>query len=342
MTTCARFRKALLLAGMGAGLLIGAPGARADGNLNNVNHIIIVMQENHSYDNYFGVLGYVPSSPYHNAKGHRGCDRDRHHVRRRPDLQDAAEHGRAHLPQQEPEQLLGLRAVVPRAAAVHRSRPRPQLGRQPPGRQLQAGQRHAALEPEQRVRPGERRDRGAGADVRPRHHGVLRRRRSPLLLRHRRDVRDQRSLLLRGDRPDVPEPRLPAWPVPRSVTSRPARSSRTGGYKPINGTIYDRLDAAGVVVDRLLHRPAVLAHLPDVVADTTKPFSSFAADAAAGTLPPVAFVDGSILRTSRINGSSYETDEHPPADIRAGQYSDRPRSSRRCATARAGTTPSSS
>ena len=73
MMTCARFRKALLLAGMGAGLLIGAPGARADGNLNNVNHIIIVMQENHSYDNYFGVLGYVPSSPYHNAKSRRAA-----------------------------------------------------------------------------------------------------------------------------------------------------------------------------------------------------------------------------------------------------------------------------
>ena len=30
--------------------------ARADGNLNAVNHIIIMMQENHSFDNYFGVL----------------------------------------------------------------------------------------------------------------------------------------------------------------------------------------------------------------------------------------------------------------------------------------------
>lgn len=39
--------------------------ARADGNLNAVNHIIIMMQENHSFDNYFGVLPYVSGGPYH-------------------------------------------------------------------------------------------------------------------------------------------------------------------------------------------------------------------------------------------------------------------------------------
>src|SRR5579859_3643637 len=41
--------------------------ALADGNLQNLQHIIIVMQENHSFDNYFGVLGYVPGGPYHPA-----------------------------------------------------------------------------------------------------------------------------------------------------------------------------------------------------------------------------------------------------------------------------------
>src|SRR5882724_11048651 len=39
--------------------------ARADGDLHKVNHIIIVMQENHSFDNYFGALPYVPGGPYH-------------------------------------------------------------------------------------------------------------------------------------------------------------------------------------------------------------------------------------------------------------------------------------
>ncbi|HME70426.1 MAG TPA: alkaline phosphatase family protein [Myxococcota bacterium] len=39
--------------------------ARADGDLSKLNHVIIVMQENHSFDNYFGALPYVPGGPYH-------------------------------------------------------------------------------------------------------------------------------------------------------------------------------------------------------------------------------------------------------------------------------------
>ncbi len=43
--------------------------AFADGNLQKVKHVIIVMQENHSFDNYFGALAYAPGSPYHNGNG---------------------------------------------------------------------------------------------------------------------------------------------------------------------------------------------------------------------------------------------------------------------------------
>src|SRR2546428_13969241 len=51
-------------------LLLATGGSvRADGNLHNVNHIIIVMQENHSFDNYFGVLPYGSGTPYHGGGG---------------------------------------------------------------------------------------------------------------------------------------------------------------------------------------------------------------------------------------------------------------------------------
>jgi phospholipase C len=50
-------------------LFFSANSAIADGNLKKVNHIIIVMQENHSFDNYFGALAYAPGSPYHNGNG---------------------------------------------------------------------------------------------------------------------------------------------------------------------------------------------------------------------------------------------------------------------------------
>ena len=60
--------------------------ARADGDLGKVEHIIVVMQENHSFDNYFGALAYAPGSPYHSPRrdaaidgGDRaGCREDDH------------------------------------------------------------------------------------------------------------------------------------------------------------------------------------------------------------------------------------------------------------------------
>jgi len=70
--------------------LAGAVSAQAEGNLKKVKHIIIVMQENHSFDNYFGALAYAPGSPFHtpeqdrdrdqNGDGddRRGCRRDDH------------------------------------------------------------------------------------------------------------------------------------------------------------------------------------------------------------------------------------------------------------------------
>ena len=61
-----------------AGMLFAAPVARADGDLNQVNHIIIMMQENHSFDNYYGVLPYVAGGPYHAARRGRGCDPNDH------------------------------------------------------------------------------------------------------------------------------------------------------------------------------------------------------------------------------------------------------------------------
>jgi phospholipase C len=45
----------------------------AQTGLKKVNHIIIVMQENHSFDNYFGALPYPPGTPYHNPSGTDGC-----------------------------------------------------------------------------------------------------------------------------------------------------------------------------------------------------------------------------------------------------------------------------
>jgi len=46
--------------------------AHADGDLRKVNHFVFMMQENRSFDNYFGALPYVPGGPYH------PCGRPKH------------------------------------------------------------------------------------------------------------------------------------------------------------------------------------------------------------------------------------------------------------------------
>jgi phospholipase C len=65
----------LILAGACSGSQdMSAPGAPAPppaSGLNKLNHIVILMQENHSFDNYFGALSFAPGSPYHASTG--GC-----------------------------------------------------------------------------------------------------------------------------------------------------------------------------------------------------------------------------------------------------------------------------
>jgi phospholipase C len=56
-----RMLSAVLFAALVSILLASNP-ALADGNLYKVNHIIILMQENHSFDNYFGALAYAPGA----------------------------------------------------------------------------------------------------------------------------------------------------------------------------------------------------------------------------------------------------------------------------------------
>jgi phospholipase C len=94
-----------------------------------------------------------------------------------------------------------------------------------------------------------------------------------------------------------------------------------GGYKPITGTIFDLLDQNNISwVDYYSDIPQG-AIFRDPVGPHFLPVSAFFQQAAeAGQLPSIAFVDPSFTQSYNINGTLYETDEHPPADIRAGQF----------------------
>ena len=70
------FRRLALLVPL-AIVMLGTRPVLAEGNPQKAKHIIIVMQENHSFDNYFGALAYAPGSPYHSPEGDPDRDRDR-------------------------------------------------------------------------------------------------------------------------------------------------------------------------------------------------------------------------------------------------------------------------
>src|SRR6476646_10275464 len=52
-----------------------AVSAHRDRGIHKVNHVIVIMQENHSFDNYFGALAYAPGTPFHGPR-HRHDDGD--------------------------------------------------------------------------------------------------------------------------------------------------------------------------------------------------------------------------------------------------------------------------
>ncbi len=58
VSRCVKWRLASLVA-----VLAVPAAAAASGDIGRVSHVVVVMQENHSFDNYLGVLPYAPQSP---------------------------------------------------------------------------------------------------------------------------------------------------------------------------------------------------------------------------------------------------------------------------------------
>ncbi len=80
-------------------------------------------------------------------------------------------------------------------------------------------------------------------------------------------------------------------------------------------TIWDRLADAGISGRYYFSDVPFLALYGAKYVPISSPFEQFLADAAAGTLPAVSFVDPKFLD----EGSGSSADDHPHADIRAGQ-----------------------
>ncbi|MCU1354430.1 MAG: phospholipase [Acidimicrobiales bacterium] len=81
-------------------------------------------------------------------------------------------------------------------------------------------------------------------------------------------------------------------------------------------TIWDRLAGRGVAARYYFTDVPFTALWGATYASISRPYDAFLADCASGTLPAVSFVDPKFLD----EGSGTSADDHPHADIRAGQF----------------------
>jgi phospholipase C len=306
---------------LGSALTFHAATARADGNLMNVQHIIIVMQENHSFDNYFGALPYVAGSPYHSARGvgrHRACPATDHTCVDGLSCRISNQTGEIVCTNRNPSASSGA------IKAFHDPRycTGPDLDHSWIGSHLEGNfnrpndmlkssrnrgfvKVNAVSDAPQQAVLFDTMGFYTDADL-PYYYGLAET--FAISDRYFADIIGQtfpnRSYFVAG---------TSFGHLTTSEIITP------GGYKPITGTIYGLMDAAGVTwTDYFSDLPysAIFTNSPG----HTKPVSMFAADAAADALPDVSFIDPSAFADQAINGSTYQTDEHPPNDIRAGQY----------------------
>ena len=317
--------------------MLAAPPASADGNLNNVNHIIIVMMENHSFDNYLGALPYVPGTPYHQAKGsiRRGCPASDHTCV--DGLKCRDDNGTLKCKNSNKSNGPG------RVRAFHDPRlcTGPDLDHAWDGTHFEVNFNH----PESTLRS-------------PRNNGFIRQNAitencmTNSCTGPGQDVAHDAL----GFYTDVDLPFYYGLAKTFSINDRyfasvlgqtfPNRSYFAaatsfghlttseiitgGGYKPITGTIYDLMNQNGITWTDYFSDLPYSAIFHQSQPGHTRPQTQFAIDAGttaaltAGTagagLPDVAFVDPSALKSQNIGGNIYETDEHPPNNIHAGQY----------------------
>jgi phospholipase C len=82
-------------------------------------------------------------------------------------------------------------------------------------------------------------------------------------------------------------------------------------------TIFETLDEAGIswkIYDAQIAFAFLYAYVRNERPDAVHPIADYYADAAAGTLPQVAFIDPIFL-----GDENTESDEHPPANVQVGQ-----------------------
>ena len=310
----------------------------ASETIQNVKHVIVLMQENHSFDNYFGALAYAPGSPYHSAK--------RHHEDR--DHDDDADGG---CEPADHRCVDGLACKVAKDGSVscensnldddgstvhafHDSRRcvSPDLDHSWQGTHQEVNFAH----PNQALRDApsdgfvrvndvtEQPDKGVEGATEDQTMSFYDQREIPFYYQLAQNfaLSDRYFASVLG--PTFPNRSylLAATSFGHLTTSD--TFAPPGGYKPRTGTILDKLEAGGVSwADYFQDAPqgaTFRAFSASAVDPHFFPLTLFLAQAAGApgvpALPSVSFVDPNF----GLFGIAGENDEHPPTDIQRGQH----------------------
>ncbi|HEX8111256.1 MAG TPA: alkaline phosphatase family protein, partial [Kofleriaceae bacterium] len=297
--------------------------ARADGGIHKVQHVIVVMQENHSFDNYFGALAYAPGSPYHApAAGRAGCAGNDHRC------------------------LDGLRCAIDAGGALQCSNtnldddgstvaafhdpnrcPAPDIDhgwasthREVNFAQPNATRQQPLLDGFVRVNDETEQQDGAESPTDDETIGFYTQDDLPFYydLAQHFAISDRFFSPMLG--PTFPSRAYFAAATSFGHVSTADQIPPLEGYRPVGGTIWDLLDRNGVSwADYYQDLPQAASFRPlgsTVIDPHFQLLPVFLAQAAGvGDLPSVSFVDPNFGAL----GTATENDEHPPTDIQRGQ-----------------------
>jgi phospholipase C len=289
------------------------PPAGAQSDLSRVNHIIIVMQENHSFDNYFGVLPLAAGSPYHPGP----CAPDDHQCvdglscQRDPDT-GAYTCQNANLGADGPVVAFHATDFCVSADLNHEwIGTHAECNVESPNGCLASSLNDGFVHVNDASQP-------------PEQHATM-------SFYNEDDLAFYYALAATfaiNDRyfSSVLGPTFPNRAYLMAATAfghltseetlvYPARPLRAV-YQPITGTIFDRLDRAQVSwVNYFSDVPQSASFRHPVANPHVQPMTAFFAAAQRGTLPAVAWVDANF---GTLNPAA-ENDEHPGSDLRLGQ-----------------------
>jgi phospholipase C len=295
-----------------------ASRARADGDLHKVNHIIIVMQENHSFDNYLGALPYDPAGPYHQCGNHDqndhqcvdglSCTVDSHgnFTCANSNLDDDGSTVNAF---HEAKYCTG-----------------PDLDHSWTGSHIEGNFNNPAAMISSSPNDGFVRRNDTTSQGQPDSGPETANSDDTMGFYTQADLPFYYSLAEQFAMDDRYFCSVVGQTFPNRAYAAAATSfghlttaeifPPPGGYKPITGSIYDLLNASNISwTDYFSDAPIAGIFRTTSIISHLAPVSAFLAQASAGTLPSVSFVDPNFGTA----GTAAENDEHPPTDIRKGE-----------------------